>query len=105
MMDREEARRIAANCAPGDPEQQRITEEALLEVGHGVVTVREVPEALGSSSEPRWQAFRHGHPISFGGLFIYGGASREEAIESAVRIASKWDWPTDLPEPSELRES
>jgi hypothetical protein len=60
---------------------------------HGVVTVKQVP-----GGDPEWQAFRNGNPISFAGLYTYGGDTREEAIEAAARIASKWDWPTDLPE-------
>jgi hypothetical protein len=92
-MKPEEAARIAADIEPDDPEQRAITEAALREVGEGVVTLRRV-----EGGDPPWQAFRNGSPISFAGLFIYGGETREEAEEAARRIASKWDWPCDFGE-------
>ena len=89
-MDPAEAKRIAELSSPHDAAQAAITEAALREVGEGVVTVREV-----EGGDPRWQAFRHGQPISFAGVFIYGGETREEALTAAHRIASKWDWPVE----------
>jgi hypothetical protein len=89
-MNHDEARRVAQLSAPGDPVQQAIIEAALSEVGEGVVTVREVPDG-----DPPWQAFRNGKPLSFAGMFIYGGPTRELALEEARRIAGKWDWPVD----------
>jgi hypothetical protein len=87
-MDAREARELARIAEPNDPVQRAITEAALREVGEGVVTVREVP-----GGKPPWQAFRDGRPISFAGMFIYGGETREEAVAAARRISGKWDWP------------
>jgi hypothetical protein len=89
-MNHDKARELAQLSAPGDLVQQAITEAALREVGEGVVTVREVPDG-----DPPWQAFRYDEPLSFAGLFIYGGPTRELALEEARRIASKWDWTVD----------
>lgn len=92
-MTREEAHTVAVASAPNDPVQQQITEDALMEASHGVVTVREIP-----GGDPPWQAYRYSKPVSFAGAFIYGGETREEAVQAAARIASKWDWPTDFSE-------
>jgi hypothetical protein len=92
-LTREEAHTVAVASSPGDPVQQQITEGALLEAGHGVVTVR-----LVEGADPPWQAFRYGKALSFAGILIYGGDTREEAVREAGRIASKWDWPTDFSE-------
>lgn len=89
-MNRSEARRIAALSSPDDPIQAAITERALIDSGpEHVVSVREV-----SGGDPVWQAYNvaSGNAISFAGLYIYGGATREEAIEATERIASKWGW-------------
>jgi hypothetical protein len=86
-----EAAERAAEIEPHDAEQRAITEAALRESGpEYVVTVQHV-----DGGDPPWQAFRCGHPISFAGLFIYGGQTRDEAVEAARRIASKWDWTVD----------
>jgi hypothetical protein len=111
-MDAKDARSRALQIEPHDAAQRAITEAALREVGEGVVTVREVPieerpfllridggwqrdENGKRKRAPRWQAFRNGNPIMFAGLVYYGGATREEALREARRIASKWGWPVD----------
>lgn len=92
MMDADEASELAAQIEPDDEVQRALTEMALRESGpEYVVTVRHV-----EGGDPPWQAFRLGKPISFAGLFIYGGQTRDEAIEAAQRIASKWDWTVDV---------
>lgn len=88
-MQADEARALATKIEPHDEAQRAITEATLREVGEGVVTVqRAEPE----QPDPAWQVFRNGAPLSFAGLFIYGGATRDEAVEEARRVASKWDW-------------
>lgn len=89
-MNAEQARELAAKSSPHDPVQAAITEAALLASGPDkVVGVREVPDG-----DPRWQGYSVATdaPITFAGLFIYGGDTYEEALEDVRRIASKWDW-------------
>jgi len=88
-MDAEEARRIAKLSAPDDPAQQAITEQALRQAGERELTIVHV--TLGA---PPWQVVfvDDGAAVTYAGMFTYGGESYDEALRSARRIASKWDW-------------
>ena len=94
-MDPAEARHIAVRSAPNDPVQREITYRTLLEVGEHVLSVREVPDG-----DPPWQVYdvASGNAMSFTHLFIYGGETRDDALEEARRLAGKWDWNVIEPE-------
>lgn len=79
-----------------DPVQNAITKAAMAEVGkHTLKVVPRDPEQLEDWPDlDPWVVVNAatGTLCTFGGIPIYGGDTREEALEDARRLASKWDW-------------
>jgi hypothetical protein len=83
--------RMADLSAGGDPRQRAITRAALNEVGGKVLVIEHRPGEF--DGKPWLVVDKNSREVlMFGGIAPYGGADREEAIEDAERIASKWDW-------------
>jgi hypothetical protein len=102
MMRKDEADKLARKVSPGDPVQQAITSAALQQAGEKKVTVRpklardrEVLMEEAWEGCPPWVVVTTDNdiPLTFAGLTVYGGSTREAAIVEAERIGSKWDWP------------
>lgn len=85
-----------------DPLQNAITAAAMREVGAHTLKVRPTrPGDMSASTtgprqiEDMWVAVfvESDRPVlMYGGYVHYGGETRDEALEQARRIASKWDW-------------
>ncbi len=83
--------RMADLSAGGDFRQRSITRAALDEVGGKVLIIEHRP---GEFDGMPWLVVDKDsrEVLTFAGIAPYGGQTREEAIEDAERIASKWDW-------------
>lgn len=103
-MTSEDREKLADLAAGGDGLQRLINEEALKHAGGKYVTVRR--RRKGESQEWRDKGMK-GIPLwvgcfvedlegdtllTFAGIYVYGGATKREAIEDVDRLASKWGW-------------
>lgn len=87
-MDADEARETAARIEPDDPAQRAIIEATLRASGPEHV----LRVAHFDGGQPPWQVLKDGNPLTFAGVFTYGGQTRSIALAEAVRVASKRDW-------------
>lgn len=90
-MDDEEIAERAARIEPHDLEQRAILEATMREGGQEHI----VRVAHFEGAKPPWQVLKDGQPLSFAGVFIYGGQTRSIALSEARRLAEKWDWTVD----------